>query len=428
MLLHSRRIAGYREMSPHRLASYLMSVPDLAARLGARTTDWRIEQVRDNDMNLVFLVEGPEGRLCVKQAVPSVMIGGETLAVPLERSIFEEAALTLCHRHVPGRAPEILHLDSEQFLLVTEHLGGHVNLRKALAEGRRFPRLAEQAGDFLARSLFATSAFGMGEAEKRERVAFFAGNGGMREVIEQLMFAQPFAWSGDAAWISPELDGEVRAVRDDALLKRRVAELKLKFAGVAGALLHGDLHTGSFMVRADDLKVIDFEFAQFGPIGFDVGLFLGSLLIAYFGQAGSPDDRREESESWLLTTIERTWSVFHDRFLEQWRAIGQGEALPSPLFEGPGGLDNLRLMQRNVMREIFEDALRFAGLEILRRIIGPRPVVDFAGIATRERRASCERQALLLARELVKDADHVDDLSEVTAAARQLRNDALPHG
>lgn len=426
MLLHSRPIAGYRELSPTRLSSYLMSLPDLTRRLGERHTSWRIEQIRDNDMNLVFLVEGPAGRLCVKQAVPSVMIGGETLAVPLERSIFEEAALTLHQRITPGRVPLILHFDSEQFLLVTEHLGGHRNLRKAMIEGRRFPKLAEQAGDFLARSLFATSALGMVEAERRERVAFFASNGGMREITEELIFAGPFGWSGKASWSSPELDGDVRAIRGDAELKRRVADLKLKFVSAPEALLHGDLHTGSFMVRDDDLKVIDFEFAQFGPIGFDIGLLLGNLMIAYFSQGGhaGAGGPRDEVEEWLLATIERTWSAFHDGFLELWRGTGEGAALPSALFEGPGGLDHLHLMQRDVMRRIFEDALRFAGLAILRRTLGARPVIDFTAIAARDRRASAERSALLLARELVKDAHHVDDMAEVTAAARQIRNDA----
>jgi 5-methylthioribose kinase len=426
VLLHSRRTAGYRELSPSRLSSYLMSLPDLTTRLGDRPTSWKIEQVRDNDMNLVMLVEGPGGGLCVKQAVPSVMIGGETIAVPVERSIFEEAALTLLHRLAPGCVPEILHFDSEQFLLVTELLGGHRNLRKALIEGRCFPKLAEQAGGFLARSLFATSALGMAEAERRERVAFFAGNGEMREITEQLIFAGPFGWSGDPSWTSPELDGEVRAIRGDAELKRRVADLKLKFVSAPEALLHGDLHTGSLMVRDDDLKVIDFEFAQFGPIGFDIGLLLGNLLIAYFSQGGHAggDDSRDEVEEWLLEAVERTWTVFHYGFLELWRGMGEGEALPAALFEGPGGRDHLRLMQRDYMRRIFEDALRFAGLVILRRILGVRPVIDLTSIAVRDRRATAERCALLLARELVKDAHHVDDMAEVTAAARQIRNEA----
>jgi 5-methylthioribose kinase len=46
-----------------------------------------------------------------------------------------------------------------------------------------------------------------------------------------------------------------------------VQELKWVFLTRAEALLHGDLHTGSVMVTESDTRVIDPEFAFFGPIG-----------------------------------------------------------------------------------------------------------------------------------------------------------------
>ena len=51
-------------------------------------------------------------------------------------------------------------------------------------------------------------------------------------------------------------------------------------------MIHGDLHTGSIMVTATETRVIDPEFAFYGPMGFDIGAVIGNLLLAYFAQAG----------------------------------------------------------------------------------------------------------------------------------------------
>lgn len=429
VLLHSRQPSGYRELSPSRLAAYLIALPELAQLLGGRPQLWQIEQVRDNDMNLVFMVDGPDGRLCVKQAVPSVLLGERTVAVPLERTIFEEAAFSIYRRIVPDLVPRVLHYDSEQFLLVLERLDRHRPLRTCLIEGRRFDHLAEGIGRFLAETLFATSDFGMAALEKRERLAFFCGNSELRRVSEELIFTEPFAAGGGGSWLSPELDPEVRALRADPSLKRAVAELNLKFLSEPQALLHGDLHIGSIMVSETDLKVIDAEFAGFGPMGFDLGLLIGNLLLAYFSQQGhaSAEDPRAEMEAWLLEAVTAVWARFRSRFVELWRASSEGDGTPAVLFEGPGGHEAKLGLEQDFLRRVFEDTLRFAGLAMVRRLLGCRPAVDLTLIGDRTRRAAAERQALLLAAELIKDAHHVGDLDEVAEVARQIRAGSITH-
>ena len=59
-----------------------------------------------------------------------------------------------------------------------------------------------------------------------------------------------------------------------------------RFCTLTQALLHADLHTGSVMVTEDLTVVIDPEFAFYGPMGFDIGCFLGELLLAFFSQDG----------------------------------------------------------------------------------------------------------------------------------------------
>ena len=60
------------------------------------------------------------------------------------------------------------------------------------------------------------------------------------------------------------------------------------------------------MVTADSTQVIDPEFAFYGPMGFDIGAFLGNLILGYFSQDGhvqKPGDREVMNEIFLKSTF-----------------------------------------------------------------------------------------------------------------------------
>lgn len=126
----------------------------------------------DGNLNLVFIVEGPAGSLVTKQALPYVRLVGESWPLPLSRSLFEHAALAEQARHVPRLAPRVFHFDPDMALIVMERLHPHVILRKGLCAGTIYPRLAEDAAEFLARTLFHTSDLYLPAAEKKRRAAF----------------------------------------------------------------------------------------------------------------------------------------------------------------------------------------------------------------------------------------------------------------
>lgn len=66
--------------------------------------------------------------------------------------------------------------------------------------------------------------------------------------------------------------------------------LYLRFCERSQALIHGDLHTGSVMVTQDSTQVIDPEFAFYGPMGFDIGAYIGNLVLAFFSQEGHANE------------------------------------------------------------------------------------------------------------------------------------------
>ena len=69
-------------------------------------------------------------------------------------------------------------------------------------------------------------------------------------------------------------------------MKSCVQNMLRKFASNTETMCHGDLHSGSIMCTNDQTRVIDPEFAFYGPMGFDLGMLLANFLMAYFSQEG----------------------------------------------------------------------------------------------------------------------------------------------
>ena len=197
--------------------------------------------------------------------------------------------------------------------------------------------------------------------------------------------------------------------------------MKRIFLSHAEALLHGDLHTGSVMVTQEDTKVIDPEFAFVGPIGFDPGAFIANLLLAYFAQPGlanSIDDRVAYRE-WILETIERFWIGFESHFLLLWRNGGQGDAFTAGLFSDASAAVALDRFRLTYLASVFADAVGFAGVKMVRRILGLAHVEDLESIADLDIRAACEITSLRIARTMILDRAQLRSVSDLTALARK---------
>lgn len=68
-------------------------------------------------------------------------------------------------------------------------------------------------------------------------------------LTEQVIFADPYAQAAINRWTAPQLDEAAAGLRADTEAKAAISVLKRKFCCSADALIHGDLHTGSIMVR-----------------------------------------------------------------------------------------------------------------------------------------------------------------------------------
>ena len=176
------------------------------------------------------------------------------------------------------------------------------------------------------------------------------------------------------------------------------------------------------MVSENDTRVIDPEFAFYGPIGFDLGAFFGNLLLSWCSQPGhatSNDDRRGY-QAWVLDQAKTFWETFRSRFLALWSAHAKGDAWPAAMFCAPGDLAALDSARNAFLDSLFADMLGFAACKMIRRILGFAHVIDFERIQDAALRASCEADALALAHLLLTHPGQFRSVDDVIDAVPRI--------
>jgi 5-methylthioribose kinase len=405
---------GYTALNPQTVGVYLSNIKPAVGRLGGLPSEWTAREVGDGNLNLVFIVEGPKGAVVVKQALPYVRLVGESWPLPLDRAYYEYKALVEQTLHAPEYVPALYHHDHDMALTVMEYLSPHIIARKGLVQGIRYPHMAEHIGAFLARTLFGTSDLALDPVSKRQKIVQYLTNTAMCKISEDLLFDEPYFAAPLNRHTSPQLNEIALEFRQDTELKGAVQELKNKFLNTAEALLHGDLHTGSVMVTHDDTRVIDPEFAFFGPAGFDVGAFLANLFLACYAQEGH--ENGPDYAQWILDQARVTWETFVKEFSSLWEERQNGELYNPRLYADSPELRTVALETR--LNVIFEDALGFAGCKIIRRILGLAHVEDLESIENKDIRAACEKKALAFGRRLVLERTQFKSIADVIRAAQ----------
>jgi 5-methylthioribose kinase len=413
----------YFPLSNSSIPDFLEDVPDVDNLLGPDRSRWIAREVGDGNLNAVYIVRGEAGSVVVKQALPYLRLVGEAWPLPLERSYFEYLALTEGAAHAGNLVPKIYHFNKTMAAIVMEYLFPHIILRKGFIRGILYPKLADDLAEFTAQTLFKTSDLYLPAAEKKARMQIFCANTELCKITEDLVFTDPYRAAKLNRWTTPELDETAASFRRDTDLKIAVQRLKFKFLTTAEALIHGDLHSGSVMVTPVETRIIDPEFAFYGPMGFDLGAVIGNLFLAYFSQTGheSGPGTRDEYREWLLTLIEKFWNGFSSRFLLLWAKHPFGDAFAGTLFDSPQERPAIESERQKFVSHLFEDSLRFAGTKMIRRILGLAHVEDLESIGNRQVRAGCELNSLALARKLVLDAPSFGRIHLVTDAARAIQ-------
>ncbi len=351
-------------------------------------------EISDGNINYVYRLEDSFHRsVIVKYAHSEIRTSGNPLST--DRSRIESSAL-LAERKMAGDCvPAVYRYDRENCLLIMEDLYDYENLRHALMERKCFPGLALDLASFLVYTLLLSTDLVLDPMEKKARVGEFI-NPSLCRITERLVFREPYDEEQNTNILDKENEAfYIKELYRDTLLHREVAKLKHIFQTKAQSLLHGDLHTGSVFVKENATKILDPEFAFYGPAGYDIGNVLANLIFAWArsvcgdDRSVCGDDRGESFEAY----VEETVSSIVDTF----RIEGVGLLKE----RGTDRMARAEGFAEYVVADMLADGAGMCGTELIRRIVGDAKVKDITTIADDDARAAAQRMCVRMGKEFI---------------------------
>lgn len=343
------------------------------------------KEIGDGNLNYVFrIIDQNSGKsLIIKQAGPVARISDEFKVSP-DRNRIESEILTLQHNLAPGLVPLLHKYDEVMNCCVMEDLSDHKIMRQALLEYKKFPAFAQHITTYMANTLLFTSDIVMNHKEKKALVKNFI-NPELCEITEDLVYTEPFFDCARNDILPSIRDFAQTELWSDEKLLLETAKLKFEFMTSAQSLLHGDLHTGSIFVTEASTKVIDPEFAFYGPAGYDVGNIVANLIFAYIHAEVTLLSLTERAEygKWLLDTISQLIDLFRAKAQ---KFLSENATEKTATFPG---------FAEYYITSIIQDAAGAAGCELCRRILGIAHVKDITSIADIKKRTRAEKICLI---------------------------------
>ena len=351
------------------------------------------KEIGDGNLNLVFRIRDIKNNksIIAKQALPYVRASGGDWPLDIGRGAIEKRILDIEYELTEGAVPKVYFYDKVMCCMVMEDLSDYIIMRYGLLKYNKYPNFPEQISDFIAKSLLLTSDVVMEHKEKKANVKDFI-NPELCEITEQLVYTEPF-YTGARNNLEESIVSfhQENIVADEELLLE-VAKLKFDFMNNAQALLHGDLHTGSIFVNEENTKVIDPEFAFYGPIAYDLACLFGNLIMNYISAWYSLTEQAERDDycNYMRETIISTVDLTKKKFYALW-----DEAVTDQIAKTKG-------FKEYYIEDVFVNAAGIVGCEMTRRTVGFAHVVDLDGITDDAQRYKAKTNNLLLAKEFIK--------------------------
>lgn len=378
----------YEYLSPENISEYLESRIELTGKIDPSAIS-EVKEVGDGNLNLVFIVSDAHGASVVlKQALPYVRLVGPEWPMTPQRASKEANALAVHSGLAPELVPEMFFFDPDRFIIAMENLSDYRVWRGAMMEGLRHDGVAGQMGEYVARVGFGTSVLALDAEEHKLRVAASI-NPELCKITEDLVFTEPHDDIGRNI-VLPENEADAEEHAKDPVMRAAMGEAKWLFMNHTEALIHGDLHTGSVMVRNTgesnqaESKAFDSEFAFYGPLAFDLGALAANYTLSAARWTALGDD---DLAAWSLSLVEQTWESFEATFRQLY---------PSRIDSRVWGDELLESLLTRWQSEMW----LFAAAKMSRRIVGLAKAADIETLDP-EHREGAARGTLRLARTLV---------------------------
>jgi 5-methylthioribose kinase len=246
----------------------------------------QVSRAGEGNMNCTLRVITPERRLIVKQGRPWVE-KYDHIAAPWERTLVEAAFYEAIarDRRLTARMPRLLYVDRASRILVLEDL--RAPDFTSIYAGEIIDWATVNTLSNYLRNLHALAV------EPSHRAVF--ANRGMRALNHEHMFRFPLQASNglDLDRITPGLETAASALKHDRAFAVRVGELGEIYLADGSQLVHGDFFPGSWLQAPDGPMIIDPEFCFLGRGEFDFGVLIAHLVLA--AQAPALVDRVREA-------------------------------------------------------------------------------------------------------------------------------------
>ncbi|MBR1602572.1 MAG: phosphotransferase [Synergistaceae bacterium] len=230
---------------------------------------------------------------------------GERNKPYIGRFNFEVRAVILMREIFKDIAPEIYLINKDLRLIVMEDIGHLETLRFALSDGKTFPNYGLTLGGFLAGLRFYTSEFYLGSNEARRSERYFNCDITKTSMVNLYFGKDCVLFTDNYKIYEPEAWEVQRRLAANFNLKRAMLALGMKSYNNE-CMCHNDLTAGNIMIDDKEFRIIDFEFAGYGPAFMDLGKMTGSFILNYVSWLGLPDvplDKKLAMQKYCLNML-----------------------------------------------------------------------------------------------------------------------------
>ena len=396
---------SYEFLIAENIAVYLASHKEISSVIDAESIV-DIKEVGDGNLNFVFIIKDKQGKgIVLKQSLPYVRLVGPSWPMSPDRARIEYETTIIHSLAAKNLVPKIYFYDPERYIIAMEDLSDHKVWRTALNLGEQHFGAADAIGEYIARVLFATSIFGAG-AEAHYKGIARAINPELCLITEELVFTEPYFPAGRNSYL-PENKVDAEAIINDEQMVQEIGQLKYKFMTSAEALLHGDLHTGSVMVKSDttgktiSTRAFDSEFSFYGPIGFDIGACFANFYIAL---ARATALGRSAHANYICELPEELWLAFEKNFRALWPSRVDKRVFSDQMLE-------------DLLAQWKVDAIGFAAAKMVRRIVGLAKTSDIETLES-NLRIGAARGVLRAAQMAIRERHSNTDIPSLTQKIR----------
>ena len=329
----------------------------------------KIDEIGDGNINYVYKATSGSGKTIILKKADKLL---RTSGRPLDqgRIEIEQRYLIEANKYSQGSAPEVYEFDKEESLIVMEDISEYKNLRTEMSSGKIFKNMSKWIIDYLVPILVNTTDIVANAKTKKEAMKFFI-NPDMCEISEDLVLTEPYNNFKERNII---VEGEEEYVREslyeDRKLRREVNMLKINFMNNSQSLLHGDLHSGSIFINENGIKIIDSEFAFYGPAGYDIGNVLAHYIISYVTSFIDANKSKEFFEI-LIDEIKYYFDEIFDEIFRQLVSNADKFYEVEYLIE--------------YVKSIKSDSLGYMGTEIIRRVVGDTKTREIEEVSSENR-------------------------------------------